>query len=58
MCACVLPGVEGPMLPRDGDDAIEDTEVDGDGGLVLPFGSKLVRTLEGLLILREILRLR
>jgi hypothetical protein len=32
----MLPGVEGPMLPREGEDAIEDTEVEGDGGWVLP----------------------
>jgi hypothetical protein len=73
--ACTLPGVEGPILPREGDDAIEDTEVEGDGGLVFPFGyksqletqkmrrdrtfgSKLVKTLVGLFIFRDILRLR
>jgi hypothetical protein len=74
-CACTLPGVEGPILPREGDDAMEDTEVEGDGGWVFPcgrrsqlkpqnlksertFGSKLVKTLVGLIILRDILRLR
>jgi hypothetical protein len=36
MWAWILPGVEGPMLPREGEDAIDETEVEGDGGLVFP----------------------
>lgn len=44
------------MLPLEGEDAIDETEVEGDGGLVFPFGSKLVNTLVGLLILRDMLR--
>lgn len=37
MCACTLPGVDGPMLPLEGEDAIDETEVEGDGGLVFPY---------------------
>jgi hypothetical protein len=33
----MLPGVEGPILARDGDEAIEDVDVVGEGGLVLPY---------------------
>jgi len=38
----VLPGVEGGILPLDGEDAIDDVEVDGEGGLVTFRGSALV----------------
>jgi hypothetical protein len=30
----LLAGVDGCMLPRDGDDAIDEVDVEGDGGFV------------------------
>jgi len=58
-CPVVLPGVEGGMLPRDGDDAIEDVEVAGDGGLaIMALWSRLVTTLGGFFSLCDTLRLR
>ena len=61
------------MLPRDGEEAMEETDVEGEGGFVFPIynkseydsphetkrtlGSKLVNTLVGLLIRFDILRL-
>jgi len=45
-----LPGVDGGRLVREGDDAIDELEVAGDGGLVaMALGSIVVTTLGGFL---------
>jgi hypothetical protein len=51
-----LPGVDGGKLDREGDDAIEDVEVDGEGGFVdMTLESIVVITLGGFLCRCEIL---
>ena len=54
----VLPGVEGGMLLREGEEAMEEVDVAGDGGLVFEglLSVVVVTTLGGFLILCETLR--
>lgn len=54
-----LPGVEGGRLVREGEDAIDDVDVAGEGGFVdIILGSMVVTTFGGFLIRCETLRFR
>src|SRR5712672_331923 len=53
-----LPGVEGGTLPREGEDAMDEVDVAGDGGFVDVLPSNEVTTLDGTFFLADMLRFR